>query len=142
MKSQTKLERMVHRLLISNWAPDYSQTKYHIQLVREYHRRVALWTKALDCTQVGDWPFFDIAYKIDPTVRADDSSIEKVMQHLREINHIHEPARRIYIWALHWSALADTHPEKIENFNLLDPYEPIITAYEKGFTLNYQHALL
>lgn len=139
MEPETKLQQTVKRILATNWDVDYSQSEYHVQLVREYHRRVALWTIALDCKDIENWPFFDIAYKIEPTVRANNHIIEKVGKHLWDNNRLGEPLRKICIWTLHWNALLDTNPEEIAKFRLPTAYEPMIVAYETGIGIAYDH---
>lgn len=115
-------EELARRIEAIEWDQDETRGRLHIQLVREYLRRAALWAQALEVTQ--EWPFFDVAQAIDPEIRADPAILRRVEEHLDETKASWW-ATRIAQRALHFAALP---PRR----DLPDPYEPLLVMFEQG----------
>jgi len=73
-------ESTLARLLLCEWKEDKKYVHSHIALLGEYFRRMALWAKALDV--IDKWWAFDVAYHIDPSIRANPRDIEQLSQHI------------------------------------------------------------
>lgn len=69
MPQNNRLDLALEQLLAIDWQlhDDESDVASNVDLLREYLRRAALWAKALKCTK--EWPFFDVAAHIRPSVR-------------------------------------------------------------------------
>ena len=120
-RHQTAVQ-LAHRLRAVDWAGDFTHTRSRVKLMREYLRRAAWWAQRLDRTP--EWPFFDIAEAIDPSVRADPELVDRTTEGLGWY------ARRICAWALHLAELRTIAPEKIPDLD--DPFEPLIVMFERG----------
>jgi hypothetical protein len=117
--AQAELARRIEAI---EWDQDETRGRLHVQLVREYLRRAALWAQALEVTQ--EWPFFDVALAADPNVDTDLDTLRRVRQHLEDTKASWW-ATRIAEWALRFAAL--TSP-----YGLPDPYEPLLVMFEQG----------
>lgn len=122
-------ERLATRLRGVVWNRGRDQRRRsQLRLVQEYVRRSALWTAELGR---GGWPFFDIAERIDPTVRVPESTIESTLETFSESTYHSLWTAK---WALHFAHLKDLGQA---DPGLPDPYEPLIVAYERGDPINY-----
>ncbi len=121
---------MVDRLTVINWT-DYATGDKHeasrTLLMREFLRRTALWVHFLGGTE--RWPFFNIAERIDPSVRADPGLIERLNEFTEE-NIPEFIARRMCRAAVHWAELQDSTQVRLPD--LPDPYEPLVVLYERA----------
>ncbi len=121
---------MVDRLTAINWT-DYATGDKHeasrTLLMREFLRRTALWVNFLGGTE--RWPFFDVAERIDPSVRADPGLIKRLKDFTEE-NIPEFIARRMCRAAVHWAELQDCTQARLPD--LPDPYEPLVVLYERG----------
>ncbi|MEY9214292.1 hypothetical protein NI17_020535 [Thermobifida halotolerans] len=124
------VEAVVDRLLAVDWTGRYDQRRSQAALMREYLRRSALWSKHLDAE---GWPFFDIAAAVDPTVRADRATVDRLEAELPD--WIYPTVRHTCVWALHFAELRRSGTELPD---LPDPFEPLLLMYERGngFTLD------
>jgi hypothetical protein len=123
-------ESMVDRLTAIDWA-DYAtgdkNAASRTLLMREFLRRAALWVDHLGGSE--RWPFFDIAERVDSSVRADPGLLER----LDEFTNANVPefiARRMCRAAVHWAELRESTEVTLPD--LPDPYEPLIVLYERG----------
>jgi hypothetical protein len=119
----TAVEALVQRIQAIEWRQDDSRDRLHVQLMREYLRRAALWAQALGATE--EWSFFDIARLVDADVRADDMTLRRVREHLED-RKASWWGQRIAEWALHFTALPAA-PSGLPN-----PYEPLIVMFDNG----------
>ncbi|MBL1179337.1 hypothetical protein [Pantanalinema sp. GBBB05] len=118
------------RILAITWQPDDSQIDIHIALMHEYLRRSSLWAKALNCNGRVT-PFFDIADRVAPDVRAEPEIVEALLRHLKQIP-LNGLVQRTCEWALHWAAISDT--SQVKQLTLPEPYEPLLVLLERGGT--------
>jgi hypothetical protein len=96
-----------------------------IQLMKEYLRRAALWEHRLDAQW--DWPFWDIANRVKPKVRAGGAARQLLDDALTPVRS--KLVFNTWIWALHWAMLrAAGGPDD----SLPDPFEPLLWFYERG----------
>jgi hypothetical protein len=123
-----EVDRLLQRLIAVKWKADPNRFRSHKALLIEYFRRSAIWAKKLDC--VNEWFMFDIALHIDPTVRADNSSVQMLETHLNSGEQIPPEMKGLLHYALHWAAVKGRN--LTEPFNIADPYEPIVMMYERG----------
>ncbi|MFF4650880.1 hypothetical protein [Streptomyces sp. NPDC001380] len=119
---------MAERLFAIEWA-DTEAAFVHdwsrVLLMREYLRRAALWVQAYGIDD--SWPFFDLAAHIDPTVRAAPELVARMEEALD--GRVGLPlAYNSCFHATHWAALQDAR----ELPALDDPFEPLITLFERG----------
>ncbi|MER7107812.1 hypothetical protein [Streptomyces sp. NPDC000229] len=106
-------------------------------LLREFLRRSALWAQALDATD--EWPFFDIAASVDPSVRAPSDLVAE----LDEYSADHVPglrARKLCQFALHWAALEDAGVESARRH--ANPFEPLLLLFERGGAFNVENGVV
>jgi hypothetical protein len=134
MTQENAIDIAIERILAIGWQLNDSRAASHIALFREYLRRAALWVKALECTD--EWPFFDVAAQINPSLRADEAKVESLKRHLTQF-HLFRPIKRTCEWFVHWAVVRDT-PE-VTKFALPDPYEPLILMYERGGDFYTEH---
>ena len=133
-KNETRVREALSRLRRIQWsdrAPygDPSQ----IPLIKEFLRRTALWAKELKCTQ--KWPFFDVAFEINPKQRAPQETVEAFLEGVEDSTT--RITKRLCVYYLHWEQLeeVDTRAYAV----LLHPYEPIISAFEQGCRFYTEH---
>jgi hypothetical protein len=121
---------MVNRLTAINWT-DYAtgdkNAASRTLLMREFLRRAALWVDFLGGTE--RWPFFDMAERVDPSVRADRSLIERLDEFADE-NIPEFIARRMCRATVHWAELQESTQVRLPD--LPNPYEPLVVLYERG----------
>ena len=134
MTQDNSVDRGIERIKAINWELNDSRTASHIALFREYLRRASLWAKALGCTD--EWPFFDVAAQIDPSLRADEAKVELLKRHLTQFR-LFRPIKRTCEWFVHWAVVKD-RPE-VTKFALPDPYDPLILMYERGGDFYAEH---
>ena len=83
MTLQTSVDTAIDRILAINWEPDDTRTSSHVALLQEYLRRAALWAAALNCTE--EWPFFDVAAHISPSLQPENLHLERLEQHFSQV---------------------------------------------------------
>ena len=103
-------------------------------LMREYLRRAARWARALGCEDA--WPFFDVAAKVQPEVRASVTEIATLEQHLRSL-HLPNRVVNTCVWALHWDQIKAL--PAVTSFALPDPFEPLLTMFGLGGRFTTEH---
>lgn len=134
MVQSDRTAEVLQRISEINWFSDDSRTGSRVALLQEYLRRAAQWSQALRCTE--DWPFYDIAQKVNPAVRADEGLVEQL-----RIDLSAAPTwgliRQTCEWALHWAGLS-SFPE-ITLPDLADPFEPLLCMYERGGDFTTEH---
>jgi hypothetical protein len=119
----------IARIQAITWEPNYSRVGSHVLLLREYLRRAALWTKALDCTH--EWPFFNVAAYVNPSLRADPIKVGMLKKHFDHAPfYVSGVIERTCGWFVQWAVVKD-RPEAT-SFGLPDPFEPLILMYERG----------
>ncbi|MFF1559957.1 hypothetical protein [Streptomyces sp. NPDC058279] len=117
---------------------DFEHGASRARLMREYLRRAALWVAELrkdgprPFFGAGDpdhWPFFDIAARVDPRVRAEEAIAARLDAFLSE----HASGflvGTVCRAALHWASLSD---ESLARYpHLPDPFEPLVLLLERG----------
>lgn len=127
MTNNEKFDFLFQKLLTFSYEMNWDMNRSsRVALGREYLRRAALWTKAIQYSK--GWPFIDFAKQIDPTVSIEPEQLELLYSHLRKFFVIGSITNitNILVYALHWQKL-ETIP-----FDLPDPYEPVILIYERG----------
>lgn len=132
MTVQRNADIMCKRILSIPLTGDELDDEF-FDLMREYVRRVALGQQALKVTQTR--PFFDIAEKINPKIRADSEMLNGLHEHFRDVPN--PWMQRIGEWALHFATLQDSLVTYC--FNLPAPYEPLIVLFERGGTFTIKH---
>jgi hypothetical protein len=122
---------MVDRLTAIDWADyaagDKNAAASRTLLLREFLRRAALWVEYLSGSE--RWPFFDIAERVDSSVRADPGLLKR----LDEFTNGKVPefiARRMCRAAVHWTELRESIEVTLPD--LPNPYEPLVVLYERG----------
>ncbi|MET8183176.1 hypothetical protein [Streptomyces sp. NPDC005336] len=123
-------DALVKRMLAVAWT-DWDTADHHAvsrsRLMREYLRRSALWAQALGGADA--WPIFDIAARVDPSVRADAKLVEQLEGFLED----HVPGlatRAACLAALHWAALRETLYTPPTDLD--DPFDPLLMLFERG----------
>ncbi|BCJ77795.1 hypothetical protein CS0771_73390 [Catellatospora sp. IY07-71] len=132
--------RLADRLAAVVWPEDFTRAYSRMRLMREYLRRSAHWARTLNVPE--NWPFFDIAECVDPTVHLDEQFAQRFEQRLIENGALFHH-REYCLWALRFSALGAVRPD------LPDPFEPLVQVYERGGsfgmeagTINFVHGLV
>lgn len=121
--SASFVSQLAGRLASVDWEGDWERSRSRVELMREFLRRSALWAGELGSE---DWPFFDVAALVDPSVRADPQTVEQVAAGVS----VHQPVvGDTCAWALHFAALRDAD---VGLPKLPDPFEPLIRMYERG----------
>ena len=140
MKTSDATRELAERLLVANSGEgsDYRHRYSRVSLMREYLRRAARWAESLNCTS--EWPFFDIAAHVDPTVRADPVLVTRIEKNF-EAHPAWPPVRDTSIWALQWAQLKAISPSSIPP-HLEDPFEPLILMYERGGGFTTEHGFV
>ncbi len=121
--SASFVSQLAGRLASVDWEGDWERSRSRVKLMREFLRRSAFWAGELGSA---DWPFFDVAALVDPSVRADPQTVEHVVAGASA----HQPVvADTCAWALHFAALRDADVRLPE---LPDPFEPLVDMYERG----------
>jgi hypothetical protein len=122
-------ERLLARLVAANWDDDEAEDRHAAsrgRLAVEYLRRTAAWADALGVPT--EWPFFDLAVVLDPSVETDPVWMERL-----EADSGHKPwtlSREVVTDMFRWASLGDRPKERFPEFD--DPYEPMIQLLERG----------
>jgi hypothetical protein len=127
--NQSHTDATLARLQAVDWKGDsgFDHRRSRVRLMAEYLRRAALWAQALNATD--EWPFFDIAAHIAPTVQvpADQAKdLEVLIDRGIGWPSVVTAARA----ALRWAALLDANtplPPGLE-----DPFEPLLLMLDRG----------
>jgi hypothetical protein len=125
-----RVSTLMKRILAVAWTDSNAADEHaasRSRLMREYLRRAALWADALGGPE--SWPVFDVAARVDPSVRAD----AEVVKQLDEFLEDHVPGtttRAACRAALHWAALRDASQTPLVDLD--DPFEPLIMLFERG----------
>lgn len=117
---------LTERILAINWSAPSGKTRSRGYLMKEYLRRAAWWAKA---TKSQQWPFFDIAAAVNPTVRADSAVVERVAANLSKALQ-GTLVTRVCVRALHFAALLDVGIDLPQAPPL--PFEPLLVMFERG----------
>lgn len=118
------------RLRAIDWEDDdavFDHAPSRAALMREYHRRMAHWARALNAE--AHWPFFDIVQHIDPTFTLSDDVRAELDDYISENvgwPSIERTCRGAVNWAEFRLRTEIALPE------LEDPYEPLLVMYERG----------
>ncbi len=133
-----RFEDVAIRIMRSNWQPSFEHGGSNWLLITEYYHRAALWAKALQCAS--EWPYFDVSSKVAPKFSIDEETEKKVEDFLSE-HHLDAHTMKIpLLGALRWAALnSQAIPT---SFNLPDPYEPMLLAYERGSLVQIEHCFV
>lgn len=119
------LQHELHRLLTLQWDQNADHRGSPTALMREYFRRMAVWTQALSLSDTS--PFFDVVEAAMPHVQVPDAMVDQLMHQLVGLPL---GVRQTCYWHLHWAA-AQAAPESAQS-SLPAPYEPLIRMYERG----------
>jgi hypothetical protein len=119
----------VKELVQMDWKVNTDRTPSHIALMNEYLRRMALWATETACTK--EWPFFDVALRIQPHIRANPLLCEQLDNHLiyHKISHV---MRKTLVNHLHWLALHDEGLLPCTQYTIPAPYEPVAVMFKRG----------
>jgi len=105
----------------------FDHTSSRVALLREYLRRAALWARAYQAD--GAWPFFDIAERVDPAIRAQAEVVAELDGYIWD--NVGLPSiERTCRGAVHWAAFRAQ--ARVELPGADDPYEPLLLMYERG----------
>ena len=113
------------RLSAVDWERHGHRTWSKAKLMLEYLRRVARWLDASGWDE--PVPFFDLALRIDPTVRADPGVVDEAV---RQASKGGWNAQQVVPFILHWAALRVT-PDFRSPAGLEDPFEPLLVLFER-----------
>ncbi|WP_374774245.1 hypothetical protein OG756_15860 [Streptomyces sp. NBC_01310] len=115
------------RLERTDWAGSFDRTRSRVALMREFLRRSALWAGETGSTE---WPFFDIAGRIDPSARIDDESVQSIAEKIG----LQQPVvLDTLTWALNFAVLSDIRTGLPD---LPSPFEPLMLMFERGGTFS------
>ncbi|MDT0326820.1 hypothetical protein [Nocardiopsis lambiniae] len=121
----TAVSDLAVRIHAIDWNGNLDHTRSRVLLMREYLRRMALWTRTLDAR---GWPFYDLAEFAAPGIRATDEIVQGVKDN-PDIVRQFPTVGKTCAWALHLAAARDAGASLPD---LPDPFEPLIRMYERG----------
>lgn len=120
---------LADRVLAVNWSAPFTRTRSRAALMREYLRRSAWWAQAVGAA---DWPFFDIAATVDPSIRADPAVVQRVQTHL-DRSRQGVLVQRSAEAALQFAALLESgRPLPAVPASAANPFEPLVVMFERG----------
>ncbi|MFE6305748.1 RDD family protein [Nocardiopsis sp. NPDC057823] len=119
------VDALAARIRAIDWNGNPDHTRSRVALMREYLRRAALWTRAV---QGKGWPFYDVAEFAAPGVRADEGVVSGVLENPAVVDQFPAVGRSC-AWALHLAAARDAG---VPLPDLPDLFEPLIRMYERG----------
>lgn len=119
--------RAVERLLAIDWTANPERAHSQMILLMEYLRRAVLWSKALGT--IDAWPIFNIAGRACPGAPVPQQALQRLSRSPagRQADQLRALTCQHY---LRWEAAK--HLPCIAQFDLPDPFEPLILAYERG----------
>lgn len=117
---------LADRILAIRWTEDPGKTRSRGYLMKEYLRRAAWWAEATKSLQ---WPFFDIAAAVNPSVRADSAVGERVADQVKKCLQ-GVLVTRTCVNSLHFAALLDAEIALPSSLPL--PFEPLLVMFERG----------
>jgi hypothetical protein len=121
------------------WHFDETRVRSYVSLLQEYLRRAALWAKALKATT--SWPFFDVAFLVAPTVRAEETIMEALEAALAP-QSLTQSMKKTCSWYLHWATVESKCPKCVARYHVPDPFEPLIRFYERGGRFSTEHGFI
>jgi hypothetical protein len=127
--NQSHTAATLARLQAVDWTggSGFNHRRSRVRLMAEYLRRAALWAEALDAT--GEWPFFDIASHLAPSVHVPEDQGKELESLIS--NRIGWPSvDRLARATMHWAALQDAGVPLPPG--LADPYEPVLLMFDRG----------
>ena len=134
----TIAQSTLSRILAAGGNESSGENEHNNRLAKEFLRRSALWARQLACTS--DWPFFDIARKLDADI-APEADFEKQLRgHLNGPGKVAPLMCRLLLWSLRWAALQDRGITR--DYPLPDPFLPILSLYERGGELLQHKGML
>lgn len=119
----THLTRTAERVKAFTWTYREEETDLRARLMAEFLRRSALWARE---SGAPTWPFPDLAAAIDPSVRAPEEVLARVLATVPEFPTV---VRTVLANALHFAALQDARADLPD---LPDPYAPLLALLERG----------
>jgi hypothetical protein len=133
-------ERAAQRIMAINWENSFDCARRGDcqALVGEYLRRSVFWAKALNATR--DWPFVNISAYLFPELPFVKPVIDRLEFHLHENLGVIFWTRLTCLWYVRWYAIEEH--EKVTQFNLDDPFEPLIRYYELGGSLRIEEKFI
>lgn len=134
MTTKDLTKTALNRLLAISWQTDYSRIDSHVALFQEYLRRISLWAKTLDSSDL--WPFFDVVAQISASVEVSEEAITKLREHLANFG-LRKNVQQTCEWYLYWNAVVNTN--LVQKLDLPAPYDPLILMYERGATFYTEH---
>ncbi|MBB5933925.1 hypothetical protein [Streptomyces zagrosensis] len=107
------------------------------RLMREYLRRMALWSEKLG--EFADGPFADLAREVSPyAVVEEERVIERVVEQLAE-RGAQIRAQALCRASLRWAGLRARKPAG--SSLLPDPFEPMLMLFERGGGFNVENGV-
>lgn len=135
-------DHSIQRIYAIRWTWGLRTTPAQHLLFREYLRRNALWSMALDQPTI--WPFGDLASIVAPAWRA-NREVTDVACYLASVQlssmvdgvdvsdlgtTLPLLVQQTCCWAIHWA-----HVQSLQlhgSWNLPDPFDPLLSFYERG----------
>jgi hypothetical protein len=127
--NQSHAAATLARLEAVDWKGDsgFDHRRSRVRLMAEYLRRAARWAQVLDAAD--EWPFFDIAARIDPSIHIpvdQAKDLEALIYRGIGWPSVETTTRA----ALRWAALLDA--DTPQPLGLEDPYEPLLVLFDRG----------
>jgi len=137
-----EINKSIQRLKKINWKKgyDYKKQDSYKLLTREWLRRMALWGKSLNVTH--KWPFISVVDTIFGEGNIKDYSDPLIVEILSFLSSelVNTNARAVCVWYTLWSEAKNR--SEVSQFNLPEPYEPIILCFELGGRLRKEQKFL
>lgn len=129
MTDNAACERLLARLTVASWDDQAAWDRHSASrglLALEYLRRMAIWADALGVPR--QWPFFDLAVVLDPSVETDPAWLQRLETEVgRELGTLTE---QVLTDMFRWASLGGRPKERFPEFG--DPYEPMVQVFERG----------
>ncbi len=142
MSNIDEIDKSIKRLKKLDWEKghDFEKQDSYKLLIREWLRRMTLWGKSLNATN--KWPFINVVDKIFGEGNIKDYSDPLIveMSSFLSAKGIGARAISVCIWYILWSEVKDR--SEISQFNLPEPYEPVIVYFELGGWLRKEQNFL
>lgn len=129
MSDAAAAERMVDRLVAVTWDEEvaYAYRESRGRLAGQFLRRTALWIQALGSESAS--PFADLATALDPAVSVDPKQLAR-MEIAPATCGMYPIRPETGANIARWAALGDLPRQRFPHLD--DPYEPLLTMYDRG----------
>jgi hypothetical protein len=127
-RKKRNLAQRSNSIKLIQWSNSSTERRSQARLVQEYLRRSALWTLEL---RTGPWPFYDIADRINPDIRAPEPLVDEVIESMSGAGNYF--VLHTVKWSLHFAALKD---HGLDTTKIPDPFTPLLLMYARGGMVN------